>query len=109
MNRHQLLRYLTGLPEVEQRETWGHPTFRVRSKIFASLPDGDTVVIKTSRPEQQALIAEDPDTFAEAPRVGRYGWVSARTERIADRQLRELVHQAWTRTAPKKLVADASR
>jgi hypothetical protein len=78
-------------------------------KIFASLPDEDTIVVKTTRAEQQALLAEDPDAFAAAPRVGRYGWVSARTERVAERQLRELVHQAWTRTAPKKLVADTAR
>ena len=31
----QLRRMCLSLPEVEERETWGEATFRVRDKIFA--------------------------------------------------------------------------
>ena len=31
----QLRELALGLPGAEERETWGHPTFRVRDKIFA--------------------------------------------------------------------------
>lgn len=99
MDHQQLLTYLTGLPEVEQHQTWGHPTFRVRDKIFASLPDEtETAVVKATLSEQKALIADDPDTFAVASRVGRYGWVQVRIARVDATQMRELVHQAWQRT-----------
>ena len=29
----------SSLPEANERETWGHPTFRVRDKMFAALSD----------------------------------------------------------------------
>jgi YjbR len=52
------------LPEAEERETWGHPTFRVRDKLFATLSDdGLQAGIKTTKQEQTALIAAAPETF----------------------------------------------
>jgi predicted DNA-binding protein (MmcQ/YjbR family) len=35
----ELRRVVLSLPEAEERETWGHPTFRVRDKMFAALSD----------------------------------------------------------------------
>jgi len=31
-----LRRVVLSLPEAEERETWGHPTFRVRDTMFAA-------------------------------------------------------------------------
>ena len=54
MNHQRVNQTLLRLPEAERRQTWGHPTFRARGKIFASLPESppDTVVIKASPKEQ---------------------------------------------------------
>lgn len=98
-------RLALSLPDAEERETWGHPTFRVREKIFASLaPDGSTAGVKASREDQALLIASDPDTFAVADYVGRYGWVSVRLDTVDPEVMRGLVVDAWRRTAPKTLV-----
>jgi hypothetical protein len=35
----ELRRVVLSLPEAEERETWGHPTFRVRDRMFAALSD----------------------------------------------------------------------
>ena len=35
----ELRRVVLALPEAEERETWGHPTFRARDKLFAALSD----------------------------------------------------------------------
>ena len=32
----ELRRVVLALPEAEERETWGHPTFRARDKLFAA-------------------------------------------------------------------------
>ena len=41
------------LPEAEERETCGHPTFQVRDKMFATLSDdGGLGGVKTTRQEQ---------------------------------------------------------
>lgn len=94
------------LPEAEERETWETPTFRVRNRIFAMLADGQREVwVKSTRDEQQALIAMDPDTFFFPSYVGPSGWIGVRF-RTADRdELRELIVEAWRMTAPKRLVA----
>ncbi|WP_267595009.1 MmcQ/YjbR family DNA-binding protein [Carbonactinospora thermoautotrophica] len=98
------------LPEAEERETWGEATFRVRDKIFAMLASA-TVSVKASREEQAALIAADPETFQVAPYTGRFGWVLVRLASVDPGEMRELVVEAWRRTAPRQLVAayDAER
>jgi hypothetical protein len=94
------------LPEAEERETWGHPTFRVRDKLFATLSDdGLQAGIKTTKQEQTALVAAAPETFGVPAYVGRHGWVSVRLATVDPDELRELLVEAWRQTAPKRLVA----
>jgi hypothetical protein len=94
------------LPEVEERETWGEATFRVRDKIFAiSSPDGDTASIKASLDDQSGLIAMDPDTFTVAAYTGKYGWVRVRLAGVPLELGDRLIRNAWRRTAPKRLVS----
>ena len=94
------------LPEVEERETWGHPTFRVRDKIFATLaPNEQQADVKASLEKQDMLIAADPDTFSVAQYTGRFGWVSVQLSTVHSGLMRDLVIEAWRRTAPKRLVA----
>ena len=104
-------RIALSLPETEERLTWGeHPTFRVRDKIFAILSGDDASVrVKASLAEQQALVASDPETFAVAPYVGRYGWVTIQLAGVEPGHLRELLVEAWRQTAPKRLVSAYDR
>ena len=54
----------------------GHPTFRVRDKIYVIMAeDGSGGSIRTSKEEQAALIAAFPDAAYVAGYVGRFGWV----------------------------------
>ena len=49
------------LPEAVERETWGHPTFRVGERMFAIMAaDGRSVSIKATKEAQAALIGSDP-------------------------------------------------
>ena len=108
----ELRRVVLSLPEAEERETWGHPTFRVRDKMFAALSDdGRLASVKATRQEQAALIAAAPETFGVPAYVGRHGWVSIRLATVDPAELGELVVEAWRQTAPKRLVAayDADR
>ena len=94
-----------GLPEAAEQETWGHPTFRVRSRMFGTLAaDGSTATVKATRPEQAALVQGDPDTFFVPQYVGVHGWVGFHVARVDARELAELVTEAWRMTAPKRLV-----
>jgi hypothetical protein len=94
------------LPEAEERETWGHPTFRVRDKMFATMSDdGRQATVKATKEEQAALVAAAPETFGVPAYVGRHGWVSVELATADPAEVRELVTEAWRQTAPKRLVA----
>jgi len=97
---------LPGTREVMVEE-WGHPTLRVGDKMFASgMPGGDTLSVKASKEEQADLVAATPETYAVAAYVGRFGWVRVQLSTVDADELRDLVIEAWRRTAPKKLVKE---
>jgi hypothetical protein len=101
-------RVVAGLPEAGEVfvAEWGHPTFRVRNKMFAAgSPDGPTMSVKASKEEQAELVATRPDTFSIAAYVGRFGWVDIVLSNVDTEELRELLVEAWRRTAPKRVVA----
>ena len=95
------------LPEATEILTWEtDATFRVGKKIFAISSEGAThVSIKATPFVQEDLIDRDPDTFARAPYVGRFGWVEVNLIRVDLDELETLLGDAWRLTAPKKLVA----
>ena len=100
------------LPEATEKETWGdatnpgHPTFRVRDKIFVIMAvDGSGGSVKASPEEQAALMSAFPDAAKYAAYTGRYGWVDLDFGRLPDEVLRETIEGAWARTAPRKLAA----
>jgi hypothetical protein len=106
MQARTVRRFALALPVAEERETWGTPTFRVHSKIFAMFAEGGREVwIKSSHDEQRALVAMDPDTFFPPPYVGPSGWVGVRYSRADRGEIEELLIEAWRMTAPKRLVA----
>ena len=103
------------LPETTEKETWGdddnpgHPTFRIKDKIFVIMAvDGSGGSIKTSPGEQAELVTAFPDAARVAAYVGRYGWVDVEFAGIPDEVLREIIEGALARTAPRK-VAEAWR
>lgn len=98
------------LPEVEERETWGEATFRVRGRIFAmGTPDGGYVSVKASLDDQSGLIEMDPRTFSVSAYTGRFGWVSVRLSRVQRGIAERLVESAWERTAPRRMVKVRTR
>ena len=101
----ELRQVVRSLPEAEERETWGHPTFRVRDKMFAAMSDdGRQATVKATKEEQAALVAAAPETFGIPAYVGRHGWVSIQLATVDQAELRELVVEAWRQTAPRRLV-----
>ena len=96
MTGDEVRRLALALPEAEEQETWGHPTFRVRDKIFASLsPDGSGAGVKTSPQEQSLLISADPESFSVADYVGRFGWVSVNLSTVDPGTVRGIIVEAW--------------
>lgn len=102
----ELRQVVRSLLEAEERETWGHPTFRVRDRMFAAMSDdGQEASVKATRQEQAALVSAAPETFGIPAYVGRHGWVSIQLATVDPAEVRELIVEAWRQTAPKRLVA----
>ena len=98
--------FALSLPEAEERETWGEETFRVRNKIFMMLgANGKSAAVKSTRDEQAALLAGDPETFFRPEYVGVHGWIGVVVAKVDPEEMRELITEAWRMTAPKRVVA----
>jgi hypothetical protein len=106
MLKDTVRRMALGLPEAEEQETWGTPTFRVRKKIFVMFSEEQREAwVKSTHDEQRALVQMDPDTFFVPPYVGPSGWIGVRIRSVDRDEMRELVTEAWRLTAPKRVVA----
>jgi hypothetical protein len=93
------------LPEAAEDKHMGHPDFRVRGKIFATLgPEQEWGMVKLT-PEQQAdFVRDEPEVFEPFPGAwGKRGCTKVHLEEANERTVREALHCAWRNTAPKKL------
>lgn len=93
------------LPEAEEQDHFGKPSFRVRGKIFATLwvKEG-RAVLKLSLEEQDSLSQAQPEVFAVTP-WGHQGWTSVELARVDATLFAELLVGAWRRVAPKRVAA----
>lgn len=95
------------LPEVDLREWTNWTAIRVCGKGFAWLSEAEgRLSLKSLRDEQQALVAEQPDVFAESFSTGRFGWISVNVPAVDRDELRELVTEAWRLSAPVRLARE---
>jgi hypothetical protein len=93
------------LPEAEEHDHFGRPSFRVRGKIFATVLEADgRTNLKLPREEHEALVASDPETFGTVT-WGALIRTSVRLDRVDPAELAELVEEAWRGVAPKRLVS----
>lgn len=92
------------LPEAEEREHMGHPDFRVRDKIFASLqPSMRLVSLKVDKELQAGLIEAEPTKFTRV--WGNTAWTGVHLDHIEPGELRALIVGSWRLVAPKRLAA----
>ena len=104
-------RLCLALPEVEEKEAWGSPTFRVKGKMFAMYlnnhhGDGRIALwLKAPPGVQQMLAAAAPDKFFVPPYQGPFGWIGVHLDHTEDAEVTAHIRQAYLMVAPKKLAA----
>src|SRR5687767_11860261 len=110
MTLAELRGWVLDLPGVAERTAHGVHSFTVRRRLFLRLKDGgETLVLRTDRFERDHLLATAPEAFFVDERIREHPWVFVRLGRAEPVQLRALVHDAWRRVAPARLVADFDR
>jgi hypothetical protein len=92
------------LPEAAEQDHHGMPSFRVRGKIFATVPDDEHLRVMVDEGEVRACVAQDPAAFAELWWGSRLACVVVRLGAVDSDQLAELLADAWRRKAPRALV-----
>ncbi|WP_438040993.1 MmcQ/YjbR family DNA-binding protein [Sorangium sp. So ce128] len=111
LRSEEFQRLALSLPEAEEQDHFGKPSFRVRGKIFAThWVAEERAVLKLSLEEQDSLVQAQPDVFSVTP-WGHQGWTRVELRRVDRTLLEELLVGAWRRVAPKRVVAqwDAGR
>lgn len=93
------------LPEASEDAHMGHPDFRVRRKIFATLgPDEAWGMVKLRMEQQSQLIESAPDVFEPVNGGwGRRGYTRVRLEAALEPAVRRALIAAWHNIAPKRL------
>lgn len=96
-------------PETSESEHMGHPDFRIKGKIFATLgsPEKGWGMVKLTPDQQQTLMQAKPGTFK--PAAGAWGVRGAThvlLKSIDRAALRQALLMAWRNTAPAKMVEE---
>jgi hypothetical protein len=83
------------MPRAEEHPHHGHPSFRVKNKIFATLY-GARAVVKLSIADQTALVQMAPRAFS-LNAWSHQGWTNVELKRVSVARFRSLVESAWRR------------
>lgn len=94
------------LPGVEEATSYGTPAFKIRGKLLARLrEEGDVLVVKAEVGHREALIAARPDVYFVTPHYHDSRYVLVRLPHADETELADLLADAWSLVAPKRLAA----
>jgi len=104
MTDEELVSLALDLPDTAEGTHFGPRDFRVRGKIFMTLPGPDFCVVKLTPDQQQMALATMPEHVAAVPG----GWGLKGSTRLFhrdadDEEVRTLVRRAWRNVAPKTM------
>ncbi len=104
-------RIALGMKGAVEGEHMGHPDFRVKARIFATIhPDRQFGMVKLTPDQQQQFIHDHPKTFApESGAWGRAGCTSVRLDSVYEETLGEAMTLAWQNTIEKGQVRQPKR
>jgi hypothetical protein len=104
MDAQDVRRMVAELPEAQEGAHHGHPDFRVRKKIFATLSEKeDRAAVRITAAEARALASAEPTTYRLVSDREPIGWISVPLD-VADPEiLRGLLEEAWRLRAPAEL------
>jgi hypothetical protein len=92
------------LPDTSEREHMGHPDFRVRGKIFATLryPSEGWGMVRLRPEDQKSFVLSDPDAFVPVKGGwGQRGCTNVLLKAARRPAVRDALAAAWRNTAPK--------
>jgi hypothetical protein len=108
LSEEDIRRLAMALPEANEADHHGSPSFVVRKKIFATV--GETkgrFTIKLDPEDRVNLMAGHPGVIEPVPGYwGRSGWTLVSLADCGPALAATLLRMAWAGVAPKRLVAE---
>jgi hypothetical protein len=96
------------MPGAVEGPCYGTPGYRVRGKLFARVhDDGATMVVGIDREMRAGLLEANPAAFYVTDHYRPYDWMLVRLSAVTKEELEDMLRLAWSRKAPKRLVAAA--
>ncbi len=108
----QARRFALSLPGATEEPHFDMSSFRVRGKIFATVPpSGEYLHVFADEGEVHAAVAEDPAAFEPLLWGQRLRGLRVRVAAVPAQRVAELLEESWRRKAPAGLAAewDAAR
>jgi hypothetical protein len=91
------------LPEAVEQDHWGNPSFRIRGRIFATVPDDTHLNVMIDPFDVDAVVRAEPESCAEILWGKEVRGVRVSLPKASPAMVEELLRVAWKRKAPKRL------
>ena len=107
MTASQFRTLVLAMPEAEEGQHHGHPDFRVRNKIFATLwPEKGRGVLMLPLMEHLSAVQRQPEAYVSVGKPSLRGVTGVVLQQADQDDVRELVTEAWCNVAPDPLVQE---
>jgi len=103
-------RLALSLPEATEQPHFDMASFRVRGKIFVTVPpEGTSLHVFVDPLEVEGYVAQDPAAFEPLHWGERLSGLRVNLAATPSGVLAEVIEEAWRRKAPRRLVAAFDR
>ena len=104
MTADDLRRIALALPGAGEKSHFGKADFRVKDKIFASLPEPGRAVLKFAREQQEMLCSAEPAIFSPVKGGwGLKGWTNLALVASDEITLASALRMGWENVSSKSL------
>jgi hypothetical protein len=100
----QIRKLALALPEAIEQEHWGNPSFRVRGRIFATVPDDGHVNVMIDPFDAESAVADAPESCQVLMWGKEVRGVQVSLRHAEHDVVEALLRSAWRRKAPKRLL-----
>ncbi|HXM72706.1 MAG TPA: MmcQ/YjbR family DNA-binding protein [Candidatus Dormibacteraeota bacterium] len=104
MTVDQVRKLARAFPGTVEQEHWGNPSFRVRGRIFATVPDDGHVNVMIDPFDAESAVADAPESCQVLLWGKEVRGVQVSLRTAAPKMVEALLRSAWRRKAPKRLL-----
>jgi hypothetical protein len=106
MNAAHVRQLVSRLPGTEEGAHHGHPDFRVKKKIFATLSEAeDRAALRLTQLEAREVAKSNPQTVRLVSDREPVSWISIEIKDFDAQHFEDLLEEAWKLRAPEDLRA----